>query len=112
MFKLIYCVEDILLDESIILPGSARHRVRLASHSLPAYHEQMPMVRLKAIFDSIKDVVLLRRFKVVVVELVIVCSLSDACGEDLISRYSITAVSAILLCSLLFVTSFDFQGQI
>ena len=73
LFKAIYSILYILLDESIILPGSTRHRVRLASPSLPVYHEQIPTI-IKAIFDSIKDVMLLSGLKVDVVEFVVVRS--------------------------------------
>ena len=52
---------------------------------------------LKAIFDSIKYVVLLSGFKVDVVEFEVVCSLSYSCGEDLISGDSVTAIPPILL---------------
>jgi hypothetical protein len=87
---------DILLYESIILPGSTRHRVRLASPSLPVYHEQIPTI-FKAILDSINDVVLLRGLKVDVVEFVVVRSFTDAGGKDLVSGYSIAAIPSILL---------------
>ena len=71
--------------------------MRLASPSLPVYHEQIPMLRLKAICDSIKDVVLLRWFKVDVVKLVVVCFFSNAGGKDFVSGYSVAAIPSILL---------------
>ena len=54
-----------------MLPDSTRHRVSFTSPSLPVYHEQIPRL-YKAIFDSIQDVVMLRRFKVDMVELKVV----------------------------------------
>ena len=86
-----------MLDESIIFPGSTRHRVRLASPSLPVYHEQIPIIMRKAIFDSIKYVVLLCGFKVYMVKLVVVRSFTDAGGKDFVGGYSITAILSIFL---------------
>ena len=71
--------------------------MRLASPSLPVYHEQIPIRIPKALFDSIKDVVLLCWFQVDVVELVVVSSFADAGGKDLVSGYSIAAILSILL---------------
>jgi len=70
--------------------------VRLASPSLPVYHEQI-LSTLKAIFDSIKYLMLLRWFKVDVVKLVVVRSFTDAGGENFIRGYSIAAIPSILL---------------
>ena len=70
--------------------------MRLASPCLPVYHEQIHL-RSKAISDSIKDVVLLRWFKVDMVEFVVVRSFTDAGGKDFVSGYSITAIPPILL---------------
>ena len=71
--------------------------MRLASPSLPVYHEQISLKTTKFLSDSIKDVVLLRWFKVDVVELVVVRSFTDAGGEDFVGGYSITAIPPILL---------------
>ena len=51
----------------------------------------------KAFLDSFNDVVLNCRFKVDVVELVVVRSFTDTCCQDLLSRYSITAILTIFL---------------
>ncbi len=51
----------------------------------------------KAFFDSFNDVVLYCGLKVDVVELVVVRSFTNTCCQDLLSRYSITAILTIFL---------------
>ena len=52
---------------------------------------------MKAIFDSIKDVMLLSGLKMDVVELEVVCSFTNAGGEDFVGGYSVTSIPSILL---------------
>jgi hypothetical protein len=52
---------------------------------------------LKALLNSLQDVVLLSWFKVDVVEFVVLRSFTDADGEDFVSGCSITAIPSILL---------------
>ncbi len=70
--------------------------MRLSRPSLTVYHEQI-VVSEKVVFDSFKDVFMSCGLKVDLVELVVVRALPDACGDDLVSRYSITAIATILL---------------
>ena len=71
--------------------------MRLARPSLPVCHEKTPMFVSKAFFDSFNDVVLYCELKVDVVELVVVRSFTNTCCQDLLSRYSITAILTIFL---------------
>jgi hypothetical protein len=71
--------------------------MRLARPRLPVCHEQTPMFVSKAFLDSFNDVVLHCGLKVDVVKLVVVRFFTNTGCQDLLSRYSITAILTIIL---------------